>query len=301
MGAHWGYSDKVPAFLRAHRAELVGEKPFFFVQHQHPANTVYGDFAWGRDRGKTTEALAEFPNAIAFSGHSHYSLTDPHSIWQGAFTSIGTATLSHSGISSYGVRLENARSAMKSKEGAHVNPVSSGRQGMVMEVYDDRIVLARRSFPDKASLGADWVIPLAVAKSNKPYRYEEQAKLMKAPEFPPNAKATARRVEKGKLRRRGEKPVGEAQVRVSFTGVPGRDNPGRVFFYDVKALVDGQEVKLRRVLPEGYWKAPEQMAKTASCVFPLSDFPAGKTVTFEIRPLDAFLNAGHPIQCTFDN
>ena len=49
--------------------------------------------AWGHDKGIATKTLSNYPNAIAFSGHSHYSLTDERSIWQGAFTSIGQSSL----------------------------------------------------------------------------------------------------------------------------------------------------------------------------------------------------------------
>ena len=295
VGAHWGHEDEAPAFIRAHREELKGGKPFFYFQHPHPANTVYGTFAWGRDRGKTTEALAEFPNAVAFSGHSHYTLTDPHTIWQGAFTSVGTATLSHSGIPCYGMRVENHKSTLKSKEGNRMALVSRGRQGMVMEVYDDRIVLSRREYPADVAVGPDWVIPFA--EKERPFRYDEQAKRMKAPEFPDGAKATARRI-KGKLVKKDGAKESEAQIVVRFDGAVAREDPGRVFFYDVTGSVDGKKVKTRRVLADGYWHAASKLGDKGACVFPASDFPEDQPVEFSVRPLDAFLNAGRPITCT---
>jgi hypothetical protein len=66
--------------------------PFFYVQHPHLKDTCYGPWAWGHDAGITTKTLSAYPNAIAFSGHSHYSLTDERTIWQGAFTSVGTGS-----------------------------------------------------------------------------------------------------------------------------------------------------------------------------------------------------------------
>ena len=97
VGAHWHLGKDawsgIPAvedWFRDHAAEIGRDKPFFFIQHCHPKDTVYGDEAWCPDKGYATRALSAFPNAIAFTGHSHTSLTDERSIWQGAFTSIGT-------------------------------------------------------------------------------------------------------------------------------------------------------------------------------------------------------------------
>ncbi|MBQ6010693.1 MAG: metallophosphoesterase, partial [Kiritimatiellae bacterium] len=68
-------------------------RPFFYVQHPHPRDTVYGKCAWGMDDGSATKLLSAFPQAIAFSGHSHEPLTNEKSIWRGAFTSVGTGSL----------------------------------------------------------------------------------------------------------------------------------------------------------------------------------------------------------------
>ena len=97
IGSHWGYEKELEAFLKANEAKLglKGTKPFFYAQHPHPGNTVQGPWAWGHDHGVATRALSAYPNAVAFSGHSHYSLTDERCVWQGAFTSIGTSSLSY--------------------------------------------------------------------------------------------------------------------------------------------------------------------------------------------------------------
>lgn len=68
----------------------TGDKPVFVYQHPQPFNTVYGSVNWGSFEMKT--ALVGFPQVVDFSGHSHYANTDPRSIWQGAFTAIGTGS-----------------------------------------------------------------------------------------------------------------------------------------------------------------------------------------------------------------
>ena len=68
-------------------------KPFFYVQHSHPLDTVYGGGAWGSDDGTATRLLSRFPQAVSFSGHSHSSLMNDTAIWRGAFTSVATGSL----------------------------------------------------------------------------------------------------------------------------------------------------------------------------------------------------------------
>lgn len=69
-------------------------KPVFVFQHEHIQNTVYGssDFeGWGMDYFR--DILVRYPQVVDFSGHSHYPLNDPRSIWQGEFTAVGTGAL----------------------------------------------------------------------------------------------------------------------------------------------------------------------------------------------------------------
>lgn len=72
------------------------DKPVFTFQHYHITPTVYG--SRGEDDWGTKdlfESLQKFPRVINFSGHSHYPINDPRSIWQGRFTALGTGTLSY--------------------------------------------------------------------------------------------------------------------------------------------------------------------------------------------------------------
>lgn len=69
-------------------------KPVFVMHHEHVLNTVYGSTlydTWGVPY--FTSILRQYPQVVDFSGHSHYALNDPRSIWQGAFTAIGTGSV----------------------------------------------------------------------------------------------------------------------------------------------------------------------------------------------------------------
>ncbi len=67
------------------------KKPVFVYQHPHPTLTVYGSISWSDSDIKNV--LKDFPQVIDFSGHSHYSPSDPRSVWQGEFTAIGCGSL----------------------------------------------------------------------------------------------------------------------------------------------------------------------------------------------------------------
>ena len=64
------------------------------MHHEHVLDTVYGsteEDGWGIDCFK--DIFEEYPQIIHFSGHSHYPINDPRSIWQGAFTAVGTGAV----------------------------------------------------------------------------------------------------------------------------------------------------------------------------------------------------------------
>lgn len=70
--------------------------PVFFMQHEHVRNTVYGSSlfdGWGLTY--FSRVFAKYPNLVHFSGHSHYPLNDPRSVFQKDFTAVGTGALSY--------------------------------------------------------------------------------------------------------------------------------------------------------------------------------------------------------------
>ena len=292
VGAHWGYEKQLDAFLQANadRLGLRNGKPFFYAQHPHPGNTVQGPWAWGHDGGVATAALSKFPNAVAFSGHSHYSLTDDRCVWQGAFTSIGTSSLRYI-FSQYGREngedCEWARSPVRQMPNLDEH---EGKQGQVVRVYGDSLLIERREFVYGEKLGPDWIVPL---DGSKAFAFETRAAKMVAPEFAPGAKVSLSAAV-GKNR----KGVDTPQVTVSFPAAKPSAT-SRVLDYEVRALaytydVD-HEVASKRVHAEKFYLAPAREAKSGTCVFALSELPAGKTVRFAVRPVECYGKKGHEI------
>lgn len=93
------YSEYQRTWLKAQLDAAVKDdptKPIFVAQHEHVKNTVYGssDFdGWGMDY--FTDIFNQYPQIVHFSGHSHYPVNDPRSVWQGEFTAIGTGAVKY--------------------------------------------------------------------------------------------------------------------------------------------------------------------------------------------------------------
>lgn len=102
------YSADQRAWLDAQLAQAAAaapQQPIFVFHHEHVKETVYGSSAfdgWGHDY--FIDPLTPWPQVVDFSGHSHYPLNDPRSLWQGAFTAVGAGSLSYAEFTDHGER-----------------------------------------------------------------------------------------------------------------------------------------------------------------------------------------------------
>ena len=291
LGAHWPWHDASGAkWLARQCAKLDASKPFFYVQHPHPAGTVYatpnGAEDGSDDNGYVTAVLSQHPNAVAFSGHSHRSLTNERSIWQGAFTSVGTATLRNVGAI-VGYENSGPRRNGEFKQMPYVS--RAARQGQLVTVYDDRIVFERREFTTGKTIGADWVVPLS---SERPYAYATRAAKMPKPAFPKDAAVTLGEEYDGQNRGKQTR----RQVKVSFpAALPSSDAVGRTHAYEVQVLqTQGDFVDLplltKRVYGNGYGFAEEDAAPTVELVLNAAELPHECLLEFTATALDSFGN-----------
>ncbi|MBO5941182.1 MAG: metallophosphoesterase [Kiritimatiellae bacterium] len=292
IGRHYA-TPGIGKYMHDQKASLDPSKPFFYVQHQHLKDTCYGSWAWGQDKGDSTKALSKFPNAVAFSGHSHYSLTDERSVWQGSFTSIGTASLSYivaSGKESY----ENVRGEGKEDRVKEMSPFSmrNGKHGMLMDVFADKMVFSRWNFNSASveSLGEDWSIPLPFAEP-PPFSFASRAKKVAVPQFP--AKSTAKAaVREGENRERKK----HQQVVVTF---PVATDGGRAHDYEIQVIGEGSDKPaLVRYVISATVHLPRKYEKgEASCVFAASELPS--KCKFVVYPRNSYGKSGNPLSTTF--
>ncbi len=151
------------------------DKPIFVFFHQHIGGTVSGSDLWGHTRSHSQlyAALARYPQAVTFSGHSHYMLDDPRTIHQRHFTSVGTSSIRYP-------ELEPGR-----LQGKH--PSDDIAQGCIVYVTGDKVTVRRRDFHRNDWTGEDWVIPYPASRQS--FVYTDDRDRIK-PAFPADAAAS---------------------------------------------------------------------------------------------------------------
>lgn len=279
-------------FMRSAEKDLPADKPFFYFQHMHPKGTCSAPWVWGQDDGSVTEILSRYPNAVAFSGHSHTPLTDERTVWQGAFTSIGTAALHY--IIPIGGR-ENSKAFGSKVEDDVQMPVlkgGAGHHGQIMTVYDDRIELERHEFQNDETL-APVVIPL---NGGKPYSFEEREKNEPAPQFSEGAAVAVGEPRQGKNRR--SQPC--MQVKVTFPTAVAHDGLPRPLDYEVQVEEAGVDVfkavLTKRVYSNTYFLGEKADAeKPVACLFSVDELPKEGSYRYAVRPCNGFGRKGEPI------
>ena len=295
IGAHW-HDGNIPGlsdFLQEHRQELQGEHPFFYIQHPHLQNTCNGPWAWGQDDGTVTRLLSQFPNAVAFSGHSHSPLNDDRNFWQDAFTSIGTASLSY-------LYPMPARENTHQDDSAITPPTQmanmnchDGRQGMVMRVYENAISFERREFVYDQPVADPWVMPLPISQ-RKPLTFDNRRKEAPVPQFAAGSKVTVTQAP-GKDRYGKE----QGQVAVRFPNVLKKDTGIRAFDYEVQVEYEWLDVRFitatKRVFSPHCYLGEAQDTGEVVCLYGVDELPKDFRYRFLVRPCECFGKKGDPI------
>jgi len=304
------FTKGLGAYYDSLRSKFDPKKPFFHIQHPHPKGTVYGEGVWGQDTGESVKVLSQFPNAISFSGHSHTTLVDERSIWQGAFTSVGTASLRNLGGGVFGAGVkagyENWKTPSGPEEAAQDALKVMGlfnqfdaKQGQLVRVYDDRIVFSRRDFANDAQLADDWVM-LLPATEPKPFAFAARAQKAPAPKFAPGAalrfalsEAKSRRA-KGK---EGKKPCVDVYL------PPANAEPKAIGVrYVVKTTgADGNPLELA-LLSDAYRFAPTDRRVSEPAKLRIArDRLASGDLSFEVVAYSAWGRPGVPLTGVFKN
>lgn len=297
VGAHWENQNHISGlekFLREHHSELTADgRPFFYIQHPHPKDTCNCAWAWGRDDGTVTRLLTGYPNAIAFSGHSHSPLDDDRDLWQGGFTSIGTSSLSY--LYPMPARENTYQDDWSARPPSQMPRMGTGdgRQGMVMRVYDNAVTFERREFVHDELVGEPWFLPWPIS-ATQPLSFENRAKTAEVPQFPSGAKVT---ITGGT----GTDRYGteQRQVTVHFPTVLKKNAGVRAFDYEVQVEYDWLDVRhvsaTKRVFPPKCYLGEEHVGGETVCVFGESELPTDFAFRFAVRPCNCFGGKGTAI------
>ena len=156
------------------------DKPVFVTHHEHNIETVYGSSVydgWGVPYFKAI--LNRYPQVVDFSGHSHFPLNDPRSVWQGAFTAIGTGAIYYSEFTVEGLRSYHPADSEQTATCWIVELNNKGDlhlQGMDVEA---------------GKLLCDYLLPNPAAPANRDYTPEKRKAASRPPVFADDAAITA--------------------------------------------------------------------------------------------------------------
>ena len=152
------------------------DAPIFFMQHEHVRDTVYGSTrfdGWGLTH--FSRIFAKYPNLVHFSGHSHYPLNDPRSVFQKEFTAVGTGALSYAEFTVGGERT------------VHPPRCEEISQGWIVEVDRANTVVLRGYDFLSGDLLCTYTLPFPADKTAFPLTPERQKARSAPPRFPADA------------------------------------------------------------------------------------------------------------------
>lgn len=205
------------------------DKPIFVMTHNQPKDTCYGSEDWGDS--SLNEVMSKYPNAVIFSGHSHYSILDERSIWQGDYTVLSTQSLSYT-------ELEGGKENGSIPPNPEANPM-----GYILEFTNNEVKIHRMSF-DGTDFGTEqksnmlWTLPLPY-KNDGRYAFESRKERNSAPIIT-DMTCSARN--------------GKDSITLSFVAAADDD-----FVHSYKVVIDGKEEKL---FFSDYYNGIGNMSKT---------------------------------------
>ncbi|MBR5769194.1 MAG: metallophosphoesterase, partial [Clostridia bacterium] len=251
-------------------ADTPAGQPIFVITHQHIKNTVYGsgpdanwanDFLWG--------IIDNYPNAVHFSGHSHFVLEDERSIWQGDFTAVGTSSMAYTELE-YG------------KDNGSVPPnASEAKQYLYLTIYSDRIEIERIKAATGKKIKDNWVLDLPLQKSTFKYT-DARANDRTAPYFNEGAAVEAEMV--------------NSDLTFTFDAAKHDDF---VHSYRLRLYKNGGSSPVKDILIfSDFYRGLENMSKTVSYKLEgvAEEYAAYR---LEITPIESFGKTGEPLVYEF--
>ena len=278
-------------------------RPFFYMQHSRPL--------W--DVRKVLLRLSRGARPMSFFGHNHWSAASWNviSLYNGCLPCIQVPSCEPRGCGGL-VGDSWITEASLSRD----DQVCKGRQGYIVRVYDDMIVISRREFGAGGSLGEDWVMPFEKV-SPHPFSREGLKKSAGEPQFPNGAKLSVKLEKRVGVGGELEKRVGVGGRRDSnlelelktptdlHISIPlANGNPKcRVYAYEVEirpadsALVTSSPPVMKAVYAAGVnlGMGHEPNKGVTTLEIGRSELPKGGKFVVSVTPLTSVGTRGRPI------
>lgn len=303
FGRQWGVDEgNFAKFLRGQDATLHladGIKPFFLLSHARSHKVLY-------------RTAAKLRNSVSFFGHWHHSAANWNKIYFWGCPNIQVPCCEPRGGNGLSGEGQISKARLDGKEAG-----GRSRQGYVVRVYDDMLVIERREFGEGGSLGADWVMPLDREDSKKPHPFSkgELKKVIGGPQFRKGAKleVSLDRIDKiNKIAKTANdnsvNPVNLVQENPASpklcVRIPLADgNPdSRVYAYEVVVIGEvGSQKLFKAVYAAGcnMGIGHETNGGVTTLEIAKNELPPGKSLTFAVRPLTSLGTSGRPIITDF--
>lgn len=237
-------------------------------------------------RGFRVDQIYHFRNGFGFFGHWHMSAANwwCMRLFNGATPSVQCPAM-------YPF-FDDGRWLGGGDKGISVAPLEdklqggSWRQGFVVRVYDDMLVISRHEYSAGGSLGSDWIMPLE-RQTPHPFSLTALKRKIGSPQFRPNAK----------LQIQVEESTRPTNCKIVKLLIPPADGNAqtRVYAFDVVVVGDGAKEKLlKSVYAAGanMGIGHEPNGGVTTLRIPASELPKGGKLTFAVRPITSLGTRG---------
>ena len=291
ISAEWkGGEDgfrEAEAWFAANGRTLDPGKPFFVFTH-YPFK---GTTSCSNGNAYSGEVLKEYPNAVAFSGHCHWTLNDERSIWQGEYTAVAVPSMSYTSVPRGYENGFDTRDG-KSKLSMPIIPAREfllEAQGYLVSVFGDRIEIERRDFTEGVEAAPAWIVtpPAGAASRFAPANSRRREPV---PQFP--AGATVRTYTSNFETRNHCWTI---KMMLEFPSA--RADGGRVFDYEVRAeMEDGSVAAVKRFLAPAFYRLERDEPKTQRFAVDAMELPERGKYRLRVYPRNCFGDSGRPIE-----
>ena len=295
ISAEWkegkGWNEEANAWFDSNGGTLDPKKPFFFFTHYPLGNTTSCSRRDGRNNYPEITAFRKMPNAVAFSGHCHWTLNDERSIGQGEYTAIAVPSMSYSSMpSGYENGSDNRKgTANRSMKRLPSRDYLKEAQGFVVSVFDDRMEVERRDFTEGVEAAPAWIVTPPAAAASK-YAFGNSCKRTPVPQFPSGA--SVKTYTSNFDTRNGHWAI---MMMLDFPSAVARN--GRVFDYEVRAeMEDGSVAAVKRFLAPAFYRLERDEPERQLFAFNAMDLPEVGKYRLRVYPRNCFGMAGRPIE-----
>ena len=249
------------------KIKKVGD-PIFIISHMPPLKTVYGSENILGDKN-LYDILRNYPEVISITGHSHYSLRNKRSIWQGEFTALNIQSTSY-------IELDKLYNNYLDV----VNSSKNDSMGLIVYLKKNNVIFDRIQFSTEEILEERWNINFPMNASNFIYKFDKMNKKLK-PFFDGKNGIKIEIINKKKYNKK---------IFIIFKAAFHQD-----YVYKYKIILKNIEKKENNIIYyyySDYYKSKKNRQKILKFEIP-NDIKRGK-YNIEIYAIDTFGNISRP-------